>query len=238
MTRSTDCSFRLLSLVVWLSALVAMADASTSVDVNSLGGVDIKLPDVRLVNGVTLQRNGQGVRRISFFGMDINIYVAGLYSQSPLLSEEDVMGRCNSISSSSSSSQSQVSPSSPNEGNHENGITANGCPILQLEFTFLRSVGQGKVQMAWQRQLDHSVSYKYDGYEKDCEFFITLMSSRPIEYGGTQTVQLIGDETHVVDQGQLMGKIVGYEFQKSFLSMWFGATPVADDLKAGLLSGF
>ena len=232
MSRSADCSFRFLTLVVWLSALLTAADASTSVDATSLGGIDIKLPDVRLVNGVTLQRNGQGVRRISFFGMDINIYVAGLYSQSPLLCEEDVMGRC------SSSSDSEASPASSKEGNYENEITTNGCPILQLEFTFLRSVGQGKVQMAWQRQLDHSVSYKYDGYEKDCEFFITMMSSRPIEYGGTQTVQLIGDETHVVDQGQLMGKIVGYEFQKSFLSMWFGATPVADDLKAGLLSGF
>ena len=219
---------------------VVLTNASTKID--NLNGIDIKLPDVRLINGVTLQRNGQGVRRISFFGMDINIYVAGLYSQSPLLSEEDVMSRCSRISSSTtgviSAFSSSSSSSLANDNENDPESNSNNCPLLQLDFTFLRSVNRGKVIMAWQRQLDYSVSYTYNGYENDRDDFVRMMSSGPIEYEGTQTVQLIGDETLIFDQGKYMGKITGHEFQKSFLSMWFGENPVAHDLKEGLLSGF
>jgi hypothetical protein len=107
---------------------------------------------------------------------------------------------------------------------------------MQLDFTFLRSVSKGRVTSAWEQQLEQSVSYKYDGYEKDRDSLIEKLSS-PIAYGGTQTVQLIGDNTVVVDQGSQKGTIPGRAFQRAFLSMWFGERAVAEDLKNGLLSG-
>jgi hypothetical protein len=107
---------------------------------------------------------------------------------------------------------------------------------MQLDFTFLRAVDKGRVISAWTQQLDHSVSYKYDDYETDRRTFIKMLSSK-IENGGTQTVQLLGDKTIIVDQGVHKGDIDGRDFQRAFLSMWFGERAVAEDLKANLLSG-
>ncbi|KAL3893392.1 MAG: hypothetical protein SGARI_008202 [Bacillariaceae sp.] len=59
----------------------------------------------------------------------------------------------------------------------------------------------------------------------------------PIQHHGTQTVQLVGDETRIIDQGQHKGTIRGHDFQQSFLSMWFGDKAVAQDLKENLLQG-
>jgi hypothetical protein len=158
----------------------------------------------RLVDGVTLQRNGQGVRLISFLGMNIKIYVAGFYSPSPLISAEQV-------------------------------LECRDCP-MQLDFTFLRDVSQSKMTYAWKSQLEYSVTYSnYDGYERDRDAFIAMFG--PIPNGGTESVQLVGEDTLVVDQGVYKGRITGRNFQMAFLSMWFGDKAVSDDLKAGLLSG-
>ena len=50
----------------------------------------IRLPDARHVDGIELRRNGHGVRSISFLGIDVKCYVAGMYSREPLTREEDV----------------------------------------------------------------------------------------------------------------------------------------------------
>jgi hypothetical protein len=189
-------SLSLLFFVSILSTMFLFQNTSATME-------GLKLPDVRHVNGVALKRNGHGVRSISFFGMDIKVYVAGLYTETPLLSETDVL---------------------------------NNDRMMQMDFTFLRSVGQGRVISAWTQQLDHSVSHKYDGYQHDRKSFIDMLSS-PISNGGTQSVQLVGDNTVIVDQGVYKGKISGRNFQRSFLSMWFGERAVAEDLKAGLLHG-
>jgi hypothetical protein len=186
------------------SLLVLFTIFITGVSASTAGGID--LPDVRHVNGVQLKRNGHGVRSITFLGMDIKVYVAGFYSESPLLSDQEVMA-C-----------PQDSP-------------------MQMDFTFLRRVGKGRVISAWMQQLEHSVSYSsYEGYENDRDNFIDMFAS-PIAYGGTQTVQIVGDNTVLIDQGVHKGIIAGRGFQKAFLSMWFGERAVAEDLKAGLLSG-
>jgi hypothetical protein len=166
----------------------------------------VELPNFKLVDGVALKKNGHGVRSINFFGWDIQVYVAGLYSVVPLFSEKDVLD-----------SHGKSHP-------------------MQLDFTFLRAVDKGRVISAWTQQLDHSVSYKYDDYETDRRTFIKMLSSK-IENGGTQTVQLLGDKTIIVDQGVHKGDIDGRDFQRAFLSMWFGERAVAEDLKANLLSG-
>jgi hypothetical protein len=48
-------------------------------------------------------------------------------------------------------------------------------------------------------------------------------------------VQFVGSQTQVYDNGQLKGTILGRDFQKAFLSLWFGSNPVQQDLKAALL---
>jgi hypothetical protein len=183
-------------LLFMFSSFSTMASASLP------KGID--LPDTRHVNGVKLQRNGHGIRSISFFGMDVKVYVAGFYTKVPLTSEADVL-------------ECRDSP-------------------MQIDFTFLRSFNKGKVTSAWEQQMEYSVSYKYDGYEKDRDSFIEQLSS-PIAYGGPQTVQLIDDKTVIIVQGSQKGTIPGREFQQAFLSMWFGERAVAEDLKNGLLSG-
>ena len=46
---------------------------------------------------------------------------------------------------------------------------------------------------------------------------------------------MIGTDTLVYDSGVLKGKIAGRDFQKAFLSLWFGSTPVDTNLKNALL---
>jgi hypothetical protein len=48
-------------------------------------------------------------------------------------------------------------------------------------------------------------------------------------------IQLSGEETVVVDQGIHKGAIRGRDFQRAFLSMWFGEKAVQPDLRDGLL---
>lgn len=189
---------------------------------------DVELPGHVVVDNQILIRNGHGLRSITYFGIGIRIYVAAMYSAVPILSVEQIMGNA------SEQDQDNSPTAALNVGltsTHHNGP-------LQLDFTFLRYVRQYQVVSAWQQQLDHSVTYRdYGGYEADRDRFIELASGGPIEKYGTQSVQLVGDEVRIIDQGKLVGVIHGRNFQRSFLSMWFGSMAVAEDLKANLLRG-
>jgi hypothetical protein len=52
---------------------------------------------------------------------------------------------------------------------------------------------------------------------------------------GVEQVQFVGTNTVVFDQGTQKGSIPGRDFQKAFLSLWFGSKPVASDLQRALL---
>jgi hypothetical protein len=165
----------------------------------------VELSPSRIVNGRTLQLHGFGTRSIRLMGMNFKVYVAGLYTAKRIATEDHLMLEDH------------------DEDDH----------YMHFDFTFLRSVGQSKVTQAWQQQLEHSVTYVYDGYEQDRDAFIAMFG--PISNGGTESVQLIGSDTIVIDQGQVKGRIPGRNFQRSFLSVWFGEKAVCQDLKAGLL---
>jgi hypothetical protein len=111
-------------------------------------------------------------------------------------------------------------------------VSASEGP-LRFDFTFLRAVGQAKVTEAWTAQLKDSVSYTYPGYEQDRDTFIKAYG--PIKKFGVESVEIENDETRMYDDGVLKGTVKGKEFQKAFLSMWFGAKPVSPDLKAQLM---
>jgi hypothetical protein len=222
-------TFFLLLLVVFCGVMMEESEAARAANVLLLEGVQLPLEkmlehhhDVCETDNdtcrpppsapVLLRFNGAGVRSISFFGWDFKVYVAGFYIASgtpPLENPQDVL-----LLSSD-----------------------NDAPIMQLDFTFLRSVNQDKVTQAWKEQLAHSVDANaalYNGYERDRDTFVGCFG--PIQNGGTESVVLLGDgRTIIVDQGVKKGVIEGKNFQKAFLSMWFGENAVAADLKAGLL---
>ena len=104
---------------------------------------------------------------------------------------------------------------------------------LQFTFTFLKSVSQGQVTDAWQSQIQASMTYSYPGSEKDSVAFVGMFG--PLNQGEVEMVQFVGSQTQVYDNGQLKGTIQGRDFQKAFLSLWFGSNPVQQDLKAALL---
>ena len=197
----------------------------------------IELPGQRVVDGVNLIRNGHGLRSITYFGIGIRIYVAAMYSEKPILSAEQAMGtvlhqnhgKCsNTIDASLATAPDYISNSGGFEGNGP----------LQLDFTFLRYVRKSQVVSAWTQQLDHSVTHRdYDGYQADRDRFIQFASEGPIENHGIQSIQIVGEETRIIDQGKLKGIIRGRDFQRSFLSMWFGSKAVSEDLKSNLLWG-
>lgn len=115
---------------------------------------------------------------------------------------------------------------------NEEDILSCECPLL-FHFIFLKGVSQGKVKLAWQKQLEWSVSHIYDGYERDRDAFVNMFG--PMEHRGTVTIKIDGNQTLVLDQDKVKGSIQGLNFQRAFLTMWFGDRAVADDLKLALL---
>lgn len=108
---------------------------------------------------------------------------------------------------------------------------ANGP--LQFNFTFLHGVGHGQVTEAWNAQFEASVTHQYAELAADQKKFVGLFG--PLKKGGVETVEIVGDETLVYDGGLFKGAIKGKDFQKAFLSMWFGSKPVMPSLKSELL---
>ncbi|KAL3940803.1 MAG: hypothetical protein SGBAC_004719 [Bacillariaceae sp.] len=106
---------------------------------------------------------------------------------------------------------------------------------LQMDFTFLRGFTAGQCKMAWEKQLDESVSYRYDGFEEDKADFLDMIAMQSMKANGTATVQIQDDRTLIFDQGTYTGEVVGKDFQRAFLGMWFGDKPVTDQLRSGLL---
>ena len=111
-------------------------------------------------------------------------------------------------------------------------VMNSGGP-MQFDFTFLRAVGQADVTKAWSSQFAQSASYTYPGYASDRDAFIAMFG--PLSGGGVEQVQLVGTNTIVIDQGVTKGTIPGRDFQKAFLSLWFGSKAVSPDLKTALL---
>ncbi|MFM8364699.1 MAG: chalcone isomerase family protein [Verrucomicrobiota bacterium] len=114
----------------------------------------------------------------------------------------------------------------------EAAVLASPGP-LEFTFTFLRAVDASDVAKAWSSQFAASASYTYPGYEKDRDAFVGMFGA--LQQGGVQMVRFVGTDTQIFDQGSQKGTIAGRDFQKAFLSMWFGSNPVSADLKSALL---
>jgi hypothetical protein len=111
-------------------------------------------------------------------------------------------------------------------------VMASSGP-MQFDFTFLRDVSKNQVAEAWSKQIAESVDFTYGSFDADRDRFVGMFGA--LKSGGTQTVQFVGEDTVIIDQGVKNGTIAGRNFQKAFLSMWFGENPVSPEIKAGLL---
>jgi len=114
----------------------------------------------------------------------------------------------------------------------EKAVLASSGP-LQFNFTFLQGVNQSQVTQAWNAQFEDSVTFTYDGLAQDQIAFVKMFG--PLKTGGVEKVEIQGNETRVYDNGKLQGTIQGRNFQKAFLSLWFGSKPVMPSLKSDLL---
>mmetsp|Transcript_4610 Transcript_4610/g.6005 ORF Transcript_4610/g.6005 Transcript_4610/m.6005 type:complete len:199 (-) Transcript_4610:348-944(-) len=183
--------------ILFLFVLCRAASANMPVEFHG-----VSLPKLKQVDGLATTLNGHGLRKFSFYGVNMNMYVAGLYSRDILRNESEVM-------------------------------QADGP--LCIDFVFLRAVSQGRMRLAWNYQMDVSVSHFYDGYDKDKKTFMDILGG--LDKMGVQSVQLVGNDTEIIEQGKVKGNILGSDFQKAFLSMLFGEQAINPDLKAGLLGG-
>lgn len=111
-------------------------------------------------------------------------------------------------------------------------VLASSGP-LQFDFIFLRGFSQAQVTEAWNAQFKESVSYDYAGLADDQRAFVASFGA--LRKGTRQTVTFVGSETQVFEDGVLQGTVRGRDFQRAFLSLWFGAKPVAAELKEALL---
>lgn len=102
-------------------------------------------------------------------------------------------------------------------------INASTGP-LRFDFTFVRAFDKKDVTKAWTLQFRESASYSYPTLEKDVAQLTQYFGA--IRKNGVETIELVGDKTRITDDGVFRGEIIGSDFQKAFLSLWFGSNPV------------
>lgn len=121
---------------------------------------------------------------------------------------------------------------SPEPLRSEQAVNASSGP-LQFNFTFLQAASQSQVTDAWNAQFKASVDQQYSGLADDQAKFVAMFG--PLGKGDVQTVEIDGNTTRVLENGKVKGTLDGKDFQRAFLSMWFGSNPVMPSLKTDLL---
>jgi hypothetical protein len=105
------------------------------------------------------------------------------------------------------------------------------------ELTFLRDVDNEDTDKAWEAQFKDSSQYPYPDLDKHIQFLKDKYGA--IEGSRKHVFALLPDGvTEIWENGTKKGEIKGIEFQKNFLSIWYGKKPPSDAVKEGLLKGF
>lgn len=115
------------------------------------------------------------------------------------------------------------------------GEALSSAGPLRFDFRFVRKVGRARGAEAWRWQFAESNQYAYEGLKKDVETL--ALAFGPIENGTVQTVVLTDGETLVLEDDVEKARIPGRDFQKAFLSVFFGPKPPMESLKQALLGG-
>lgn len=105
---------------------------------------------------------------------------------------------------------------------------------LCFTITYLRNFDNEEVDKAWDYQFSESSEHKYPEFKNDVEALKKFFGE--IKGPKNQTFALLPDRTLAYENGELKGEIKGSDFQKSFLSIWFGKNPPTPELKRSLLN--
>lgn len=106
-------------------------------------------------------------------------------------------------------------------------------PPLCFDVTYLRDVDNEDVDKAWKFQFKESSEYNYPKLDQDVK---TLQDAfGEIKGDRNHRFFLLSGKTELHENGEKKGEIIGSDFQKSFLSLWFGNKPPTEDVQDGLL---
>jgi hypothetical protein len=104
---------------------------------------------------------------------------------------------------------------------------------LCFEMTYLREFDNEDVDKAWDFQFKESAQHDYPALKEDVmnikKYFGEIKGDRK------ESFSLTSESTKVFENGELKGEIKGTDFQKSFLSIWFGTKPPTKGLQKDLL---
>ena len=105
---------------------------------------------------------------------------------------------------------------------------------LCFSITYLRDFDNEDVDKAWDYQFKESSQHQYPEFQNDVasvkKFFGEIKGAK------NQMFALLPDRTLAYENGELKGEIKGTDFQKSFLSIWFGKNPPTKELQRSLLN--
>ena len=109
---------------------------------------------------------------------------------------------------------------------------APGTPSC-FNITYLRDFDNEDVDKAWSFQFKESSQYPYSKMDEDVKelkkYFGEIKGER------TENFELTAEGTKVFENKILRGEIKSPEFQKNFLSLWFGSKPPTKEFQEELL---
>mmetsp|Transcript_2893 Transcript_2893/g.5831 ORF Transcript_2893/g.5831 Transcript_2893/m.5831 type:complete len:484 (-) Transcript_2893:1381-2832(-) len=203
----------------------------------------VELPTSKVLeNGQTAALQSHFLRTFSWYGMELDIYVASLYRPATPETKTDVVkdDKEETIPIVANKDQDTANPQPPPTAPTDNTRSHNN---LCVDVCLLYDYPASRIQSAWQYEMDHSVTQgDYAEYAQEKQQFLRLIGggrrrtqpktgnpevSKPI----IQSIQLIGDDTWVLEDGQVQGIIPGRHFQQAFSSMWFGTQPITTEFQ-------
>jgi hypothetical protein len=114
----------------------------------------------------------------------------------------------------------------------DNGPELEQRPIC-FDLTYLRDFDNGDVDKAWKYQFEESAEHKYGNFKNDLNELQKIFGE--IKGKRNQFIEFTGETSKFYENGKLKGEIKGKDFQKTFLSIWFGKNPPTEALKENLL---
>lgn len=112
-----------------------------------------------------------------------------------------------------------------------------GTRPVCYEMTFLRDVDNEDTDKAWEAQFKDSSQFPYPELPTHIQFLKDKYGA--IEGERKHVFALLPDGiSEIWENGKKKGEIKSVEFQKNFLSIWYGKKPPSDAVKEGLIKGF
>jgi hypothetical protein len=104
---------------------------------------------------------------------------------------------------------------------------------LCFSFTYLKDFSDKDVDRAWDYQFKESADHSYPELKNDLKSLKSFFGE--IKGNRKQMIEIHEDSVQFYENDKNVGTIKGKDFQKAFLSIWFGKNPPTEDLKKSLL---